>query len=195
MSNFSSRVSTSSTFRVPTTRPKVFNATLPHLSVARDHSRRPSREQNAPSRSRDNLGRPFREQNTPFRSRDNLSRPSREQNAAFRSQDRLGRPSREQNAPFRSRDNLGRPYREQNAAFRSRDNLGRPLREQNAPSRSRDCRERHTRQPRRFFSELRELYGNSTGALRALYDAAEVRPEPVGLVIGLSAFRNRHLDG
>ena len=144
MGNFSGRVSSSPTFRVPTTRPKVFNATLPHLSVARDHCRRPSREQNAPFRSRDNLGRPFREQN----------------------------------APFRSRDNLGRPLREQNAAFRSRD-----------------CRERHTRQPRRFFSELRELYGNSTGALRALYDAAEVRPEPVGLVIGLSAFRNRHLDG
>ena len=161
MGNFSGRVSTSSTFRVPTTRPKVFNATLPHLSVARDHSRRPFREQNAPSRSRDHLGRPFREQN----------------------------------APFRSRDNLGRPFREQNAPFRSRDNLGRPSREQNAPFRSRDCRERHTRQPRRFFSELRELYGNSTGALRALLDAAEVRPEPMGLVIGLSAFRNRHLDG
>ena len=35
----------------------------------------------------------------------------------------------------------------------------------------------------------------ATGTLRALLDAAEVRPEPVGLVIGLSAFRNRHLDG
>ena len=108
MSNFSSRVSTSSTFRVPTTRPKVFNATLPHLSVARDHSRRPSREQNAPSRSRDNLGRPSREQNAPSRSRGNL-----------------GRPFREQNTPFRSRDNLGRPFREQNALFHSRDNFGR----------------------------------------------------------------------
>ena len=161
MSNFPGRVSTSSSFRVPTTRPKVFNATLPHLSVARDHCRRP-----------------FREQNTPFRSRDIL-----------------GRPLREQNAPSRSRDDLGRPFREQNAPFRSRDNLGRPLREQNAAFRSRDCRERHTRQPRRFFSELRGLHGNSTGALWALLDAAEVRPEPVGLVIGLSAFRNRHLDG
>ena len=161
MSNFPGRVSTSSSFRVPTTRPKVFNATLPHLSVARDHCRRP-----------------FREQNTPFRSRDILGRPLREQNAAFRSRDNLGRPLREQNAPSRSKDNLGRPLREQNAAFRSRD-----------------CRERHTRQPRRFFSELRGLHGNSTGALWALLDAAEVRPEPVGLVIGLSAFRNRHLDG
>ena len=161
MGNVSGRVSTYSTFRVPTTRPKVFNATLPHLSVARDHSRRPFREQNAP----------------------------------FRSRDILGRPLREQNAAFRSRDNLGRPLREQNAPSRSRDNLGRPFREQNTPFRSRDCRERHTRQPRRFFSELREPYGNSTGALRALLDAAEVRPEPVGLVIGLSAFRNRHLDG
>ena len=178
MGNFSGRVSTSLTFRVPTTRPKVFNATLPHLSVARDHSRRLSREQNAPSRSQDRLGRPFREQNAPSRSRDNL-----------------GRAFREQNAPSRSRDNRGRPFREQNAPFRSRDNLGRPSREQIAAFHSRDCRERHTRQPRRFFSELRELYGNSTGALRALYDAAEVRPEPVGLVIGLSAFRNRHLDG
>ena len=121
MGNFSGRVSSSSTFRVPTTRPKVFNATLPHLSVARDHCRRLSREQNAPSRSRDNLGRPSREQNAPSRSRDIL-----------------GRLSREQNAPSRSRGNLGRPFREQNAAFRSRDNLGRPLREQNAPSRSRD---------------------------------------------------------
>ena len=136
-------------------------ATLPRLSVARKHSGRPFREQNAPSRSRDILGR----------------------------------LSREQNPPFHSRDNLGRPFREQNAPSRSRDNLGRPFREQNALSHSRDCRERHTRQPRRFFSELRGLHGNSTGALRALLDAAEVRPEPVGLVIGLSAFRNRHLDG
>ena len=108
MSNFSGRVSTSSTFRVPTSRPKVFNATLPHLSVARDHSRRPSREQNAPFRSRDNLGRPLREQNAPSRSRDNLGRPLREQNTPFRSRDNLGRPFREQNTPFRSRDNLGR---------------------------------------------------------------------------------------
>ena len=107
-------------------------ATLPRLSVARKHS-----------------GRPFREQNAPFRPRDYL-----------------GRLSREQNAPSRSRDILGRPFREQIALFRSRDNLGRPFREQNAPFRSRDCRERHTRQPRHFFSELRELYGNSTGALR-----------------------------
>ena len=38
-------------------------------------------------------------------------------------------------------------------------------------------------------------YGDSMGTLRALLDAAEVRPEPMGLVIGLSAFRNRHLDG
>ena len=161
MGNFSGHVSTSSTFRVPTTRPKVFNATLPHLSVARDHSRRPSREQNAPSRSRDNLGRPFREQN----------------------------------APFRSRDNLGRPFREQNALFHSRDNLGRPFREQNTLFRSRDCRERHTRQPRRFFSELREPYGNSTGTLRALLDAAEVRPEPVRLIERPGAFRDGNLDG
>ena len=149
MGNFSGRVSTSLTFRVPTTRPKVFNATLPHLSVARNHSRRLSREQNAPSRSRDDLGRPLREQNAPFHSRDNL-----------------GRPFREQNTPFHSRDNLGRPFREQNAPSHSRDNLGAVVR-----------------------------YRNSTGTLRALLDAAEVRPEPVGLVIGLSAFRNRHLDG
>ena len=108
MGNFSGRVSTSLTFRVPTTRPKVFNATLPHLSVARNHSRRPSREQNALSRSRDNLGRPLREQNAPSRSRDILGRPFREQNAPFRSRDNLGRSFREQNTPFRSRDNLGR---------------------------------------------------------------------------------------
>ena len=108
MGNFSGRVSTSLTFRVPTTRPKVFNATLPHLSVARNHSRRLSREQIALFRSRDNLGRPFREQNAPSRSRDNLGRPFREQNAPSRSRDNLGRPLREQNAPSRSRDNLGR---------------------------------------------------------------------------------------
>ena len=124
-------------------------ATLPRLSVARKHSGRPFREQNAPSRSRDNLGRHSREQNAPSCSRDNL-----------------GRPSREQNAPFRSRDDLGRLFREQIAPSRSRDSLGRPFREQNAAFRSRDCRERHTRQPRRFFSELRELYGDSTGAPR-----------------------------
>ena len=108
MGNFSGRVSTSLTFRVPTTRPKVFNATLPHLSVARNHSRRLSREQIALFRSRDNLGRPFREQNAPFRSRDILGRLFREQIAPSRSRDNFGRPFREQNAPFRSRDNLGR---------------------------------------------------------------------------------------
>ena len=166
MSNFSSRVSTSSTFRVPTTRPKVFNATLPHLSVARDHCRRPSREQNAAFRSRDNLGRPFREQNAPFRSRDIL-----------------GRPFREQNAPFHSRDNLGRPFREQIAAFRSQDRLGRPFREQNAPSHPRD----------NLGAVVR--YGDSTGTLRALLDAAEVRPEPVRLIERLGAFRDGDLDG
>ena len=132
MGNFSGRVSTSLTFRVPTTRPKVFNATLPHLSVARNHSRRLSREQIALFRSRDNLGRPFREQN----------------------------------APSRSRDNLGRPFREQNAPFRSRDNLGATVR-----------------------------YGDSTGTLRALLDAAEVRPEPVRLIERLGAFRDGDLDG
>ena len=147
MSNFSSRVSSSSTFRVPTTRPKVFNATLPHLSVARNHSRRLSREQNAPSRSRDNLGRPLREQNAPSRSRDILGRPFREQNAPSRSRDNLGRPLREQNAPSRSRDDLGRPLREQNAPSRSRDNLGRPSREQNAAFRSRDNLGRHRQAP------------------------------------------------
>ena len=127
--------------------------------------------------------------------RKHSGRPSCEQNAPFHSQDNLGRPFREQNAPSHSRDRPGRPFREQNATFRSRERLGRPSREQNMAFRSRDSRERHTRQPRRFFSELRELHGNSTGALRTLLDAAEVRPEPVGLVIGLSAFRNRHLDG
>ena len=130
-----------------------------------------------------------------FVAREHSDKLSREQNAPFRSRERLGRLSREQNAPSRSRDNLGRPFREQNAPFRSRDILSRPLREHIAAFHSRDCRERHTRQPRRFFSELRGLHGNSTGALWALLDAAEVRPEPVGLVIGLSAFRNRHLDG
>ena len=178
MSNFPGRVSTSSSFRVPTTRPKVFNATLPHLSVARDHCRRPFREQNTPFRSRDNLGRLSREQNTPFRSRGNLGRPLREQNAAFRSRDNLGRPFREQNAPSRSRGNLGRPSRERNAPSRSRDNLGRPFREQNAPFRSRDALaypfvSRMRRLAHETTSELscatgtlRELYGNSTGAPR-----------------------------
>ena len=143
MSNFSGRVSSSSTFRVPTSRPRVFNATLPHLSVARNHSRRLSREQNAPSRSRDDLGRPLREQNAPSRSRDDLGRLFREQNAPSRSRDDLGRPFREQNAPSRSRDILGRPFREQNAPSRSRDDFGRPFREQNALSRSRDNLGRH----------------------------------------------------
>ena len=138
-------------------------------SRSRDNLGRPSREQNAPSRSRDHLGRPFREQNAPSRSRGNLGRPFREQNTLFRSRERLGRLSREQNTPFRSRNILVRPFREQNAAFRSRDNLGRPSREQNAAFHSRDCRERHTRQPRRFFSELRERYGNSMGTLWELY--------------------------
>ena len=63
------------------------------LFVAREHSDKLSREQNAPFRSRDNLGRPFREQNAPFRSRDDLGRPSREQNTPFRSRDASADPS------------------------------------------------------------------------------------------------------
>ena len=143
-------------------------ATLPRLSVARKH-----------------LGRPFREQNTPFRSRDNLGRPFREQIAPFHSRDNLGRLFREQIAPSRSRDRPGRPFREQNAPSHPRDNLGRPSREQNAPS--------HPRDNLGLGAVVR--YGDSMETLWALLDAAEVRPEPVGLVIGLSAFRNRHLDG
>ena len=170
------------------------------LFVAREHSDKLSREQNAPFRSRDNLGRPFREQNAPFRSRDILGRPFREQNTPFRSRDDLGRPSREQNTPFRSRDNLGRPSRERIAPFRSRDNLGRPLREQIAPSRSRDILGRPFREQNAAFRSRGNLgavvrYRNSTGTLRALLDAAEVRPEPVRLIERLGAFRDGDLDG
>ena len=123
-------------------------ATLPRLSVARKHSGRPFREQNAAFHSRDNLGRPFREQIAPFRSRDNLGRPSREQIAPFRSRDNLGRPSREQIAPFRSRERLGRPSREQNAPSHPRDNLGAVVRYGDSTG------------------TLRGLYGDSTGAPR-----------------------------
>ena len=167
-------------------RPKVPHGTqrrhLRGLFVAREHSDKLSREQNAPFRSRDNLGRPSREQNSPSRSRNNLGRPSREQNSPSRSRDNLGRPFREQNAAFRSRDNLGRHSREQNAPFHSRDRPGRS-REQNAPFRSRD----------NLGATVR--YGNSTGTLRALLDAAEVRPEPVRLIERLGAFRDGDLDG
>ena len=154
------------TFRRPKAPCDTQRRHLRGLFVAREHSDKLSREQIEPFRSRGNLGRPFREQIAPFHSRDNLGRPSREQNAAFRSRDNLGRPLREQNAAFRSRDNPGRPFREQNAPSRSRGNLGAVVR-----------------------------YRNSTGTLRALLDAAEVRPEPVRLIERLGAFRNRHLDG
>ena len=169
-------------------------ATLPRLSVARKHSGRPSREQNAPSRSRDDLGRHSREQNAPSRSRDNLGRPFREQNAPSRSRDILGRPFREQIALFRSRGNLDRPFREQNTPSRSRDDLGRLFREQNAPSRSRDNLGAVVRYGD-STGTLRGLYGDSTGTLRALLDAAEVRPEPVRLIERLGAFRDGDLDG
>ena len=46
------------------------------LFVAREHSDKLSREQNAPFRSRERLGRLSREQNAPFRSRDALVDPS-----------------------------------------------------------------------------------------------------------------------
>ena len=118
-----------------------------------------------------------------FVAREHSDKLSREQNAPFRSRERLGRPSREQNTPSRSRDDLGRLFREQNAPFRSRERLGRPSREQNAPSHPRD----------NLGAVVR--YGYSTGTLRALLDAAEVRPEPVRLIERLGAFRNRHLDG
>ena len=45
------------------------------LFVAREHSDKLSREQNAAFRSRDILGRPSREQNAPSRSRDALADP------------------------------------------------------------------------------------------------------------------------
>ena len=100
-------------------RPKVPHGTqrrhLRGLFVAREHSDKLSREQNAPFRSRDDLGRLFREQNAPSRSRDHLGRPLREQNAPSRSRDNLGRPSREQNAPSRPRDNLGAVVRYRNS--------------------------------------------------------------------------------
>ena len=134
------------------------------LFVAREHSDKLSREQNAPFRSRERLGRLSREQNTPFRSRDILGRPFREQNAAFRSRDILGRHSREQIAPSRSRDNLGRPSRQQIAPSRPRDNHGRPFREQNAPSRPRD----------NLGAVVR--YRNSTGTLWKLYGRSSMPP-------------------
>ena len=102
------------------------------LFVAREHSDKLSREQNAPFRSRERLGRLSREQNAPFRSRDDLGRLFREQIAPSRPRDNLGRPFREQNAPSRPRDNLGRPFREQNAPSRPRDNLGAVVRYRNS---------------------------------------------------------------
>ena len=149
------------------------------LFVAREHSDKLSREQDAPFRSRDNLGRPLREQNEPFHSRDELGRPFREQNAPSRSRDNLGRPFREQNAPFRSRDNLGRPFREQNAPSRSRDNLGRPFREQNEPFRSRERLGRHSRE-QNALSHPRDNLGLgtvcATGTLRGLYGRSSMPP-------------------
>lgn len=58
-------------------------ATLSYHFVARDHCRRPSREQNAPSRSRDNLGRPSREQIAAFHSRDCRERHTRQPRRFF----------------------------------------------------------------------------------------------------------------
>gem|GEM_PF-1789837 len=67
---------------------------------------------------------------------------------------------------FVAREHSDKLSREQNAPFRSRDNLGAVVR-----------------------------YGNSTGTLRTLLDAAEVRPEPVRLIERLGAFRDGDLDG
>ena len=163
-------------------RPKVPHGTqrrhLRGLFVAREHSDKLSREQNAPFRSRDILGRPFREQNAPSRSRDILGRPFREQNASSRSRDNLERPLREQNAAFRSRDDLGRPSREQNTPFRSRDALAdlfvsrsRRLAHETSladPSVSRMRLFAHeaTSELSCATGTLRELYGDSTGAPR-----------------------------
>ena len=58
-------------------------ATLSYHFVARDHCRRPSREQIAPSRSRDNLGRPSREQIAAFHSRDCRERHTRQPRRFF----------------------------------------------------------------------------------------------------------------
>ena len=229
MGNFSGRVSTSSTFRVPTTRPKVFNATLPHLSVARNHSRRLSREQNAPSRSRDALADPPVSRMRLFAHETSLadsfvSRTRRSAHETTLADSPVSRTRRFAHKTDSESPSVSRTHRlahETTSAdppvsrtrrlahettladpfvSRTRRSAHETTSEDPSVSRTRlfahETAAKDTRGNRGAFSAS---YGNSMetlrGALRALYDAAEVRPEPVGLVIGLSAFRNRHLDG
>ena len=119
-------------------------ATLQRLSVARKHS-----------------GRPFREQNAAFHSRDNLGRPSREQNAPFRSRDNLGRPSREQIAPSRSRDALAYPFVSRTHRLAHETTSADPF-----VSRTRRLTHETTSELSCATGTLRELYGDSTGAPR-----------------------------
>ena len=145
-------------------RPKVPHGTqrrhLRGLFVAREHSDKLSREQNAPSRSRDNLGRPFREQNAPFRSRDILGRPFREQNTPFRSRDDLGRPSREQNTPFRSRDALADLFVSRSRRLAHETSLADPS----------------VSRMRLFAHEATSELSCATGTLRGLYGRSSMPP-------------------
>ncbi len=161
------------------------------LFVAREHSDKLSREQNAPFRSRDNLGRPFREQNAPFRSRDILGRPFREQNAPSRSRDALAYPFVSRTRLFAHKTDSADPFVSRTRCLAHETTSADP-----PVSRTRlfthETAAKDTRGNRGAFSAS---YGDSTGTLRALLDAAEVRPEPVRLIERLGAFRDGDLDG
>ena len=191
MGNFSGRVSSSSTFRVPTTRPKVFNATLrtfpspgiiaedPPVSRTRRSAHETSSEGHSVSRTRRLAHETTSEDPSVSRMRRLAQKTTSEGHSVSRTR-RLAHET-----------TLADPF-----VSRTRRSAHETTSEDPSVSRTRlfahETAAKDTRGNRGAFSAS---YGNSMETLRALYDAAEVRPEPVGLVIGLSAFRNRHLDG
>ena len=126
-----------------------------------------------------------------FVAREHSDKLSREQNAPFRSRERLGRLSVSRTRYFAHETTSEDPPVSRTRRLAHETSLADLFVSRTRRS-AHETVARDTRGNRGAFSAS---YGNSTGALRALLDAAEVRPEPMGLVIGLSAFRNRHLDG
>ena len=178
------------------------------LFVAREHSDKLSREQNAPFRSRERLGRLSREQNAPFRSRDALVDPSVSRTRCFAHETTSADPSvsrmrlfahettSEDPSVSRTRRLAHETSSEDPPVSRTRLFAHETISEGPPVSRTRlfthETAAKDTRGNRGAFSAS---YGNSTGTLRALLNAAEVRPEPVRLIERLGAFRDGDLDG
>ena len=159
------------------------------LFVAREHSDKLSREQNAPFRSRERLGRLSREQNAPFRSRDALVDPSVSRTRCFAHETTSADPSvsrmrlfahettSEDPSVSRTRRLAHETSSEDPPVSRTRLFAHETISEGPPVSRTRlfthETAAKDTRGNRGAFSAS---YGNSTGTLRGLYGRSSMPP-------------------